>query len=192
MGTPVKIRARELQCTGAGVCSEPRQMTEAEIIKYGINKKGDELMGNRIAAPAKEKLVEVLAYKKGRTNAIHHAAKTFMVSDPTIYKWIKEFNIAFDNTGLVIKDLEPIPPQLEQEREINKIEEHENTINTAGQELKKLPDNLGYAEYDIGNIILQIDYREKLIKILSNNNDNMTFEEAKKVNELLSGLLVGR
>jgi hypothetical protein len=104
MGTPVKMREREEQCIGAG---EPtsRPMTEEELRKYYTEEEIED-MGKKITPPEKEKLIETLAEKKGKTNAVYHASKTFKASAPLIYGWIKDYDIKFDAAGMVIREPE--------------------------------------------------------------------------------------
>lgn len=217
MGTPVKIRAREEQCVGAG---EPtsRPMTEEEMKKYYTEEEIEE-MANKITPPAKEKLIEVLAEKKGKTNAVYHACKTFKVSAPTVLAWIKDYGIKFDDAGMVIRELvEEIPVPEEVTQEVNDdildgitsyeeglrkvIEEGQysseqpsnigkpnDTITITGQETKEIPKRLGYAEHDVGNAILQIDFRQEFIKIETPSNGEMSFEEAIAAAELILDIL---
>jgi hypothetical protein len=213
MGTPVKIRAREDQCMGAGPCSDPRPMTEEEMLKYYTKEEIDR-MGSKIKPPAKEKLIEVLAECEGKTKALYHAVKVFAVSAPVVSKWIKEYGIEFDSEGRAIKeskdvvgDLPPAEEQNEstepQEQNSNEsvgcfesvvIEEQERTkamTEAAEKEAESIKDlcNLGYAEYDIGNSLIQIDYRKKLVSI--NEGKEMSFNDATKVSDLLSKLMRG-
>jgi hypothetical protein len=120
MGTPVKIRAREDQCMGAGPCSDPRPMTEEEMLKYYTKEEIDR-MGSKIKPPAKEKLIEVLAERTGKTKALYHAVKVFAVSAPVVSKWIKEYGIEFDADGKVICEYEEFKELDKQMQEITKV-----------------------------------------------------------------------
>jgi hypothetical protein len=203
MGTPVKIRAREDQCVGAGPCSESRPLTAEEMLKY-YTKEEIERMSKKLDAPAKEKLIEILAEKKGKTKAIYHASKVLGVSTPVIYGWIKEYGIEFDAEGKVIvedKTHEPevkvdVPSKSLGNREIILsdivypfVEADRSTITITGKETKEIPKRLGYAEHDIGNATLQIDFRKELVKIITPDNDEMTFEEAIAASELILDIL---
>jgi hypothetical protein len=213
MGTPVKIRAREDQCMGAGPCSDPRPMTEEEMLKY-YTKEEIERMSVKIIPPEREKLIEVLAECEGKTKALYHAVKVFAVSAPVVSKWIKEYGIEFDSEGRAIKENKDVvgdlPPAEEQNESTEPQESNNNdsvgcfeSVVIADQEKAKAMveaaekeaesnkdfNNLGYAEYDIGNSLIQIDYRKKLVSI--NEGKEMSFNDATKVSDLLSKLMKG-
>jgi hypothetical protein len=177
MGTPVKIRVREEQCRGAGPCTDPRPLTEAELLKY-YTKEDIERMkaGNeKIQPPEKEKLIEVLAEVQGKTKAVRHAAKRFYVSTATVCKWVKEYGIEFDVEGKVIE---------------NKAPEHEDedkpTITITGQETKEVLVKIGYVEYDVGKHLIQVDYRAEIVAI---NGLELPFDEADTIADLLVNIL---
>ena len=124
MGGPIRILAREKQCTGANECIS-RQMTEEEIKKYGgikptkgkpafhipetpIKKEVEELKGARIIPPEKEKLLKSLSAFQGKTKAIRHATRVYSVSTTTINKWIKDYDIKFDAAGYVVREPEEV------------------------------------------------------------------------------------
>jgi hypothetical protein len=145
MGTPVLIRAREEQCIGAGECSLPRPMTEEELRKYYTEEEIED-MGKKITPPAKEKLIEVLGEKKGKTNAVYHAGKTFKASAPLIYGWIKDYDIKFDDAGMVIREPEEVMPEQEEattqtEPESNKPEEEIQANEESEPEFTKYLDS---------------------------------------------------
>jgi hypothetical protein len=214
MGTPVKIRAREDQCVGAGPCSNPRPLTAEEMLKY-YTKEEIERMSKKLDAPAKEKLIETLQEKQGKTNALYHAVKVFEVSAPVVSRWIKEYGIEFDFEGKVIAEDKSPEPEVKEEllqeepkqenpvvnefigEQLQKmknlvdesIEGPDNTITITGKETKEIPKRLGYAEHDIGNATLQIDFRKELVKIITPDNDEMTFEEAIAASELILDIL---
>lgn len=84
---------------------------------------------------------------------------------------------------------------------IEPIKKPEHTITIKGQETTKLTHRVGYAEYDIGNAVVQIDYRQELVKIGKCNNESLpteepiSFEEAIAAAELILDVLgdeVGR
>jgi hypothetical protein len=226
MGTPVKIRAREEKCVGAGPCGDSRPMTKEEMLKY-YTKEEIERMSTKITPPEKEKLIEVLAKVEGKTKAIYHASKVFQVSSPVIYSWLKEYGIQFDYDGRVIRtekefakldeemqniakvmNDEPadnMPPVWKREPIIPKgdlviggdsfthdeitMKDNPDTIHITGQETTEIHKRLGYAEHDIGNATLQIDFRKELVKIITPDNDEMTFEEAIAAAELILDIL---
>jgi hypothetical protein len=210
MGTPVKIRAREEQCVGAGPCGDPRPLTKEEMLKY-YTKEEIEGMSKKIGPPEREKLLIILSELLGKTKAIYHAAKVFNVSAPVIYGWIKDYGIQFDADGRVIRDNakvveseeKPIQmPSSESEEEKEEFhvvgsdikidivaDDEADTIHITGQETKEIPKRLGYAEHDIGNATLQIDFRKELVKIITPDNDEMTFEEAIAAAELILDIL---
>jgi hypothetical protein len=203
MGTPVKIRAREDQCVGAGPCSESRPMTEEEMLKY-YTKEEIERMSKKLDAPAKEKLIEILAEKQGKTNSTVHAAETFKVSAPTVYGWIKEYGIEFDGEGKVIVENKALEPEVKEDVPSESLgnqkiilsdivypfaEADKPTITITGEETTKKHYKVGYAEYDIGNATLQVDFRQELVKIISPSDNEMTFEEAEAMVDLLNEIL---
>jgi hypothetical protein len=213
MGTPVKIREREEQCKGAGECSPPRPMTEEEMLKY-YTKEEIEEMSSKITPPEKEKLIEVLGEKKGRTNAIKHASKTFEVSAPLIYAWIKDYDVKFDNSGLVIQELEEVfalkvgipevevntldniteyeetlQPAIDEERyseEPDCEEELKDTIKITGQETTEIACKIGYVEYEVGKSVVIVDFRAELVSI---NGMELPQKEADAIADLLINIL---
>jgi hypothetical protein len=203
MGTPVKIRAREDQCVGAGPCSDPRPMTDEEMLKY-YTKEEIEEMSKKLEAPAKEKLIEILAEKQGKTNALYHAVKVFAVSAPVISRWIKEYGIEFDADGKVIAEDKAQEPEVKEDVPSESLgnqkiilsdivypfaEADKPTITITGEETTKKHYKVGYAEYDIGNATLQVDFRQELVKIISPSDNEMTFEEAEAMVDLLNEIL---
>jgi hypothetical protein len=68
-------------------------------------------------------------------------------------------------------------------------------ITIAGQETTKKHFRVGYAEYDIGNTIVQIDFRQELVKIGKSNDESLpieepiSFEEAIAAAELILDIL---
>lgn len=193
MGTPIPIRSREEQCKGAGECIS-RPMTEEEFKKYF----GGKGMVKKLETPSKEKLIEVLAEQQGKTKSMHHAAKAFAVSATTICNWIKNYGIQFDESGCVIRQTEEAAPVSTETNEGFKSTEEfametmkkiAETLEEANQKGKALNCKLGYAEYDITDkLFVQVDYRQKLIRI-ENGMQDLTFEEASAVIEFLSEIL---
>jgi hypothetical protein len=214
MGTPVKIREREDQCVGAGPCSESRPMTKEEMLKY-YTKEEIERMSKKLEAPAKEKLLRILAELLGKTKAIYHASKVFGVSTPVIYGWIKEYAIEFDADGKVIVEEKTPEQEVKEEllREEPKLENPvvnefigeqlqkmknlvnesikgpNNTITITGQETKEISKRLGYAEHDIGNATIIYDFRADLVKVVTPNDNEMTPEVARAVAEDILDIL---
>jgi transposase-like protein len=131
MGTPVKIRAREDRCVGAGSCSNPRPMTEAEMLKY-YTKEEIKRMSKKIDPPEREKLLETLAEIQGKTKAIHHAAKIFNVSYPVVCGWIKEYGIGFDVKGTVVREPEEFKELDKQMQKLSEVEIPIPVIDDAG------------------------------------------------------------
>lgn len=166
-------------------------------------------MNKKIDPPSKEKLIEVLAECQGKTKAVYHACKAYDVSVPVIHRWIKDYGIEFDYEGRVIKKSEDVvgdlPPA--EEKNDNHEPQESNSNNSVGcfesdvmadqerakamteKEAKSIKNlcNLGYAEYDIGDSLIQIDYRKKLVSI--NEGKEMSFDDATKVSDLLSSLI---
>lgn len=128
MGTPVQMIEREIQCVGAGECVS-RPMTEEERFKYFGEKREVQEVVKKIAPPKREELIEILAQAQGKTNSIYRAAKALAVSTTTIYNWLNDYGIQFDEDGQVIQ--ESAIPELE---EVEKIAELENSF----QEIAKL------------------------------------------------------
>jgi transposase len=195
MGTPVPIRKREFECKGAGECIS-RPMTEEEFKKYF----GGKGMVKKLETPSKEKLIEVLAEVQGKTKSMRHAAKAFAVSATTVYNWIKEYGIEFDESGCVIRESEETTPILEDaaQENIPKLETKEFAMETmkkiaealeetkeeTKQKEKALHCKVGYAEYDISeNLWLKVDFRQKLVSV--NDCKEFTFEEAEALTELM-------
>jgi hypothetical protein len=154
-------------------------------------------MSKKIEPPEKEKLIEALATKKGRTNAIHYASETFKVSAPVIYKWIKEYGILFGDLGLVdCEQKEVIPPKEEHKNDeeppiidAGKIEVKNTnfeTITITGKETTEIPQKLAFAEYDIGKSVVQVDFRASLVSI---NGMELPSEEAEAIADLLINIL---
>jgi hypothetical protein len=199
MGTPVGIRSREEQCKGAGKCSDPRPLTEEEMKKYYTESEVEE-MSKKIEPPEKERLIEVLAVKKGRTNAIQYTAETFCVSAPVVYRWIKDYEIEFNNFGLVAGETkELIPPTEEVEHETansilegilelkqTEIEQPADIITITGKETTEIPQKLAFAEYDIGKSVVQVDFRAALVSI---NGMELPSDEAEAIADLLINIL---
>jgi DNA repair exonuclease SbcCD ATPase subunit len=218
MGTPVLIRAREEQCIGDGPCSEPRPMTEEEMLKY-YTKEEIEEMSKKISPPAKEKLIEVLAEVQGKTKSVYHAAKVLKVSHMPIVNWIKDYGIEFDAEGkVIVEEFKELDKQMQDlakvAMEIPQIEATSNiitkqgeellqeaaelladlaskpdTITITGQETKEIRKKLGYAEHDIGNATIIYDFRADLVKIVTPNNNEMTPEVARAVAEDILDIL---
>lgn len=69
------------------------------------------------------------------------------------------------------------------------LEEGESTgtITITGQETREIPHKLGYAEYDIKDALVQIDFRQELVSI--SEGKEMTFEEAIAAAELILDIL---
>ncbi len=68
------------------------------------------------------------------------------------------------------------------ERDIQKVTEYLTDLDT-----KKLNYEIGYAEYDIKNILVQVDFRQKHVCI--NGSKDMTFEECDGVLDLLNQII---
>lgn len=60
-------------------------------------------------------------------------------------------------------------------------------VTIIDQETNELPYKLGYAEYDIEGVLVQVDFRKQLVSI--NNSKDMTFEECNGVLELLNQII---
>jgi hypothetical protein len=216
MGTPVKIRAREEQCVGAGPCSNPRPMTEEEMLKY-YTKEEIEKMSAKIIPPEREKLIEVLAEVEGKTKAMLHASDTFSASPATVYGWIKGYGIEFDDNGKVIGEAEEFKELDKQMQEVAKVVgdstvpapeikvvldeggiHHElvektkadivndSTITIKGQETKEIPVKIGYVEYEVGKSTVIVDYRAELVAI---NGMEFSKDEADSIADLLVNIL---
>lgn len=215
MGGPIRILAREKQCVGAGKC-ESRPLTEEEILKYGSikptkgkpvfhipktpTKKEVEKMGAKIIPPAKEKLLETLTGIRGKTKAVKNAAKIFGTSDPTIYKWMKDYGIDFDVDGLVIVKVEDPKQELAGDDITDDIKaiqmgtviipkKEPGTITIAGQETEEIHRKLAYAEHDIGSATVIYDFRADLVKIVTLDDNEMTPEVARAVAEDILDIL---
>lgn len=65
---------------------------------------------------------------------------------------------------------------------IQKVTDYINELDT-----KELSYKLGYAEYDIEDVLVQVDFRKKLVSI--NGSKDMTFEECNGVLELLNQII---
>lgn len=225
MGGPILIKAREEQCRGAGPCSEPRELTEIEVLKY-YTKEEIEKLSKKKEAPEKEKLIEALSEQTGKTKSIIHAARKFHVSGPIIYNWMKEYGIQFGDDGKVVVESKPEAKEETQQAAgdgitddtaainagaliiskgeliiedvelditrtvtADEISAEGDTITITGQETKKLMHKVGYAEYDIGNTVVQIDFRRELVNIGKNSEEPISFEEAIAAAELILDIL---
>jgi hypothetical protein len=138
MGTPVKIRARENSCTGAGECIS-RQLTEEEKQRYTntnqskekppvgvlatefIDMEVEQVKGIKINPPEKEKLLDTLGEVQGKTKAVHHTSRAFSVSATTILKWIADYGIEFDADGKVICEYEEFKELDKQMQDLAKV-----------------------------------------------------------------------
>lgn len=216
MGTPVRILEREMQCVGAGKCESRPMTEEEKIKYGIKSKEANEVMkGVKITPPDREKLVKVLAKVEGKTKSIYHACKAFKVSSQTIYNWIKQYGIEFDAEGRVICECKPETQEQAPQTIGESINDDTKTIQAEAiirqgdivlkgpdkvtitdfqtieglnnnQETTKLTHRVGYAEYDIGNAVVQIDYRQGLVKIGKISNDSLPTEEPISIEEAIA------
>lgn len=219
MSGPIEIKERLMQSVGAGECTS-RPLTEEEKHKFDnikpqkrarfipmeseieeIFEMEDLSMNPKIVAPEKEELIETLSQVQGKAKALRHAAKEYSVSNTTVLNWTKRLGIEFDVYGkVVVENKDPVVLGIDKEGFYTtsepKAESKEEKPETDSAK-DKPKSKLGYAEHDIGNAILQIDFRDKLVNISKSGEESIavegpiTFEEAIGVAEMILEVLAG-
>jgi len=96
----------------------------------------------------------------------------------------------FDEEVQELSEVKIPEPIVDDAGDIEKLlEELENnpigTIHIVGQETTKKHYKVGYAEYDIGNAFVQVDFRKEIVDF----SPGMSFEETEAAIELLSEIL---